>query len=360
MRTKVNFAIRDLIESHGADKASLVIRDLVEEKKVDLNSLSIKGIWEACQKAEGQSTNVQEAIVSYSFPKITGELVNAKVIDGYEGIQLIGDQLVTTIPARHRVETFAGFTAVDSPDEVGETEEYSQTSLTEKYVQITSKKYGEMIYISEEMIYFDQTGQIINRASEIGRLAAQWRERLILRAIQDLDTTAYYPSGTATAVYSAANDNLISTNPFGESGMEGLKIRMQRQKSDALGHADDNFVFINPADLKVLVPADLEVEAMQLANSVLVPESAENAVNVFKGMFTTLSSPYISVQSATTWYAGDFKRDAVWAEIWPLQTIAMRPGSSVEFTRDIKSAMKTRFFGGAGFLDTKHVYKCTA
>ena len=359
MRTKVNFAIQDLIESHGADNAALVIRDLVQEKKVDLNSLSLKGIWEACQKAEGLSTDVQEAVVSYSFPKITGELINAKVIEGYEGIQLIGDTLVTTLPARHRVETFAGFTAVDAPDEVGETEEYSQTSLTEKYVQVTSKKYGEMIYISEEMIFFDQTGQIINRANEIGRLAAQWRERLIMRAIQDLDTTAYYPAGTATAIYSAANDNLITTNPFGESGMEALKIRMQRQKSDALGHADDNFIFINPADLIVFVPADLEVEALQLANSVLVPESAENAVNIFKGMFKPVTSPYISVQSATTWYAGDFKRDFVWAEVWPLQTISMRPGSSVEFTRDIKAGMKVRFFGGAGALDTKHVFKST-
>ena len=361
MNAKVDLAIRDLVESHGADNASMILRDLLEEKKVTPNQFSIKGIWEACQLAEGRSTNVQEAVVSYSFPKITGELINSKVIAGYEGLDLVGDKLVTTVPSKQRVETFAGFTAVEAPDEVGEGQDYNDSTLTEKYVTITNEKYGRLISITEEMIYFDQTGQILSRANMIGQKAAQWREKLIFDAITDANTTAWYPSGSATALYSSGNDNLITSNPFGESGMENLRVYMARRKDDSEHATSDDYIMINDSDMMVLVPKSLEVEALQLANSTLVPESAENAVNIFKGMFNVVTSPYLGTATdSTTWYGGDFKQDFVWTEVWPLQTISARPGNSREFTADIKAQMKVRFFGACGALDFRHVWKCTA
>ena len=359
MRANVNLAVRDLVEAHGADNAAFILRDLLEEKKVRAEEFNIKGVWESCQKAEGLSIDVTEAVVSYSFPKITGELINSKVISGYEGVTLIGDQLVTTIPSNTRLETMAGFTGAESPDTVGEGQDYNDSTLTEKYSTITNEKFGKLISITEEMIRFDKTGQILTRASKIGKKAAQWRERIIMRKVQDLDTDAWQPSGTNTALYSSTNDNLITTNPFGEAGMTALRVRMERQKDDSIGHADDDFIMIDDADLVIIVPKDLEVEAWQLSNSVLVPEGAENAQNFFKGMFRIVTTPFVSTQNAATWYAGDFKEDFIWTEVWPLQTITARPGNSREFLADIKSQTKVRFFGMAGAVDFKHVYKNT-
>ena len=134
------------------------------------------------------------------------------------------------------------------------------------------------------------------------------------------------------------------------------------QKDDAIQQTtNDDFIYINDDDMIVLLPKSLEVEGLQLANSTLVPESAENAVNIFKGMFKVLTSPYLGVATtSSTWYAGDFKQDFVWSEVWPLQTITAKPGNSREFSADIKAQMKVRFYGACGAIDFKHVYSCTA
>ena len=125
---------------------------------------------------------------------------------------------------------------------------------------------------------------------------------------------------------------------------------------------DDNgeYVGIDPSAMILLVPQDLMVEALQMMNSTLVPEGSENAVNTFKGAYQPLTSPHITADSTTAWFLGDFKRDFLWAEIWPLQTFTHVSGNEDEFKRDIKAQYKVRYFGGVGAIEDKHIYKATA
>ena len=197
------------------------------------------------------------------------------------------------------------------------------------------------------------------KAMRIGQKAAQYKERLILRGVQDLDTKVYRPSGVPTAFYSAGNRNLITTNAFGESGLTAVRVRAQSMKDDSIGSSDDDFIFINVDNLVVLLPADLEVQAWELANSTLTPEGAEGAANFYKGRFKVRTSPFVSGQSSTTWYYGDFKEDFWWEEVWPLQVMTQRPGHEDEFKSDIKARVKVRFFGSCAAVDFKHVFKST-
>ena len=352
-KNKTGEALKNVIESHGEDGAVEIIESAIASKKMRPEDFSLREIWEACTNG----ANVQEAVASSSFPKITGALINAKLIAAYDAVKTIGDQLVQTISSNMQIETFAGFSDVETPEEVGEGDEYKDSSLSEKYVTVQNVKYGRMISVTEEMIAFDKTGQVLARANRIGQKAAQYKERLILRGVMDLDTLVYRPSGLPTAFYSAGNRNLITTNAFGESGLTAVRVRAASMKDDSIGVGDDDYILIDLDNTQVIVPVDLEVAAWELANSMLTPESAEHAANFYKGRFQVLTSPYVGAQSTTTWYWGDFKQDFAWVEVWPLQVLTQRPGHEDEFKSDIKARVKCRFYGSMAALDTKHSFK---
>jgi hypothetical protein len=355
-RNKTGEALKNLIEARGEDGACQVLRESFKSKRLRPEDMSLKEIWEACEPGR----MVNEAITSSMFPKLTGELINAKVISAYEAIPDIGGMLTTTVASRMQIERFAGLTSAEAPEEVAEGGEYKDSTRSEKYVDIPNKKYGRRIDITEETIFFDKTGQILMRANDIGEEAAQYKQEIILAGVQDLNGDVWRPSGTPTAFYSATNGNLITANPFCESGLEEVMKKAQLMKNDSLGAGTGGYVFIDLNNVYVLVPILLQKEAWELANSVKTPESAENAENYFKGRFTPISSPFVSAQSDSTWYWGNFAKDFVWLEVWPLQTITKPPGGDDEFKRDVKSSTKVRFYGGVGALDVKHCFKNTA
>jgi len=355
-RNKTGESLKNLLEAKGEDGAAIVIERALEKKKIRPEDFSLREIWEACTGGK----NIMEAVASSSFPKITGTLINSKIISGYESVPKIGDDLVTTVSSNMQVDTIAGFSDVETPEEVGEGDAYKDSTISEKYVQAQNVKYGRMISITKEMIFFDKTGQVMNKANRIGIKAAQYKERLILRGVQDLDTKVYRPSGVPTAFYSSTNRNLISTNPFGESGLTAVRVRADSMKDDSLGVGDDDYIFVNVDNLIALVPRDLEVQAWELANSTLTPEGSEGAANFYKGRFKVRSSPFVGAQSTTTWFYGDFKEDFWWEEVWPLTVESQKPGHEDDFIKDIKARVRVYFYGSCVAIDTKHCFKNTA
>jgi hypothetical protein len=335
-----------MVESVGPQGAVQVVHDVIESKKMRPEDFSIREIY--------------EAVTSDMFPQITGELINAKVIDGYSTAATIGDQLVTTVPSKLEVETIVGFTDVDTPEIVPEAAPYNAGTIGEKYVTIRNIKYGKLMAVTEEAIMFDRTGQLLTRAQRIGEKAAYYKEQLIVEKAIDVNSDAYAVSGTPGVVFRAAASgnhkiNSRTATPFGEAGLEEAYKLMHNMTDD-----NGDYVVINPSGLTCLIPQDLYVEALQMVQSTLVPENTDNAVNIYKGAFKVLTSPFITRNSTSTWYLGDWKQDLLWTEVWPLETQTMKPGSEDEFKKDIKAQFKIRFFGGCGYIDHKHVYRFIA
>jgi len=354
---KEKTSIKDLIEAKGTEGANEVIQTALEEKKLDASDFSIAELWEQCQKADGQSVNLTEALTGNSFPLLTGTLISNTIIKGYDLAATVGDMLVDTVKSTQQRDTIAGLTGLENPMEVGEGMEYSDSTITEKYVTVDHMKFGRLMSLTEEMIYFDRTGQVLKAAKKIGKTAALYKERLILRGVQDLDGNVYNPSGNATDLYSTTNQNLITSAPFGEDGLTTMRTTAQTITGDGI---DGNFISIDMNNIVLLMPAHLEVAAAELSNSILTPESAENAVNFWKNKFNVISSPFVTDESASTWYGGNPKEQFSWSEIWPLQTFTQKAGHEDSFKRDIKVRFKTRFYGNIMATDTLYFWKMTA
>ncbi|VAX40681.1 hypothetical protein MNBD_PLANCTO02-2919 [hydrothermal vent metagenome] len=389
--------VRNLIESLGAEGFYHKVCSLLNEKKISVNDFSYYELADACgvlPKLRGlhattplnEQTNValsesNPGVGTNLFQIITGELIGRKVIEGYEDDSgFIGDKLVTVMPSRLRNQRIAGFKALAGPTEVSEGHPYEEATFEEKYVTTEETKQGRVLSINEELIAFDQTGEINRRAMAMGYYLRQERERTIVRAVTDADAATskyvYRPNGSGESLYktNGSNKNWVGAGNTASVGFDSaiplvdwtdieevLHYRATEVKDDRIDGTSRPIVM--PVK-QILVPENLRGTALSIVNSseisVTNDKSETRFANPIHGMMEVLSSPFIDEQggdSANDWYLGDFKRQFIWTEVWPIQTFLQRAESEAAFDRDVVLRVKVRYYGGISAVDTLFVTK---
>ncbi|MCA9040452.1 MAG: hypothetical protein KDA65_08905 [Planctomycetaceae bacterium] len=389
--------IRSLIESHGAEGFYHQVCKLLNEGQLRVDDFSYHELADACgvlpelrrlaserESIAGVKQALRESgpgVGTNMFQVITGELIGRKVIEGYEDESgFIGDQLVTVLPSRYRNQKLAGFRALAGPTEVPEGHPYEESTFEEKYVTSLEAKQGRVLSITEELIAFDQTGEINRRAMALGYYLRQERERTIIRAVTDADAGSgqyvYRPNGSGAALYKTdgLHRNWIGSGNTTSSGYSSAVPLADWSDVDtvlsyrATEVIDDRIdgtrrPIIAPAK-QMLVPESLRGTARSIVNSTEVSvtsnENETRMANPIQGMLEVLSSPFIDEQGGNAladWYVGDFRRQFVWTEIWPVQTFLQRSESEAAFERDVVLRVKARYFGGISAVDTAYVTK---
>jgi len=396
-------SVRTLIESHGSAGFYHKVVELLNEKKLTPDDFSYYELADACgvlprlrslqeshlldgghASSATMSQLLQESnpgVQSHLFQVVTGELIGRKVIEGYEDdAGFIGDHLVSVIPSRYRNTRIAGFRALAGPTEVPEGHPYEESSFEEKFVTSQESKQGRILSINEELIAFDQTGEINRRAMALGYYLRQERERTIVRAVTDADAGAgqfvYRPTGTGQSLYATngSNRNYIGTGNTTSADFdtaiplvdwtdieEVLHYRATEVRDDRMDGQQRPIVA--PAR-QLLVAEKLRGTARSIVQSTEVQVNSTDGetrfANPVHDMLEVLSSPFIDEQgtaAAANWYLGDFRRQFIWTEIWPVQTFLQRAESTAAFDRDVVLRIKARYFGGVSAVDTAFVTK---
>lgn len=315
------------------------------------------------------------------FQVVTGELISRKVIEGYEDDSgFIGDRLVTILSSRLRNQKIAGFRALAGPTEVHEGHPYEESTFGEKYVTTEESKQGRILSINEELIAFDQTGEINRRAMALGYYLRQERERTIVRAVTDADAGSgryvYRPGGAGAALYPAdgSHRNWVGAGNTTSTGFASavplvdwtdietvLHYRATEVRDDRIDGSARPVVM--PAR-QLLVPERLRGTALRIVNSTEIAVSSDAGetkyANPLHGTLEVLSSPFIDEQggqAVNDWYLGDFRRQFVWTEIWPVQTFLQRSDGEAAFERDVVLRVKVRYYGGISAVDAVFVTK---
>lgn len=326
------------------------VHELVESKKLDPQRVSFKGLHESLVVSRG----LEENIVSSAFPVIAGELISSVIIQAYQAFPKSGDKLVRTVPSRLKESKIVGWKAIGVIRQVNEREPYSQvTPPDEKYVRIQNKKYGGLMDLTREAIFFDQTGELLDRARSLGEEGARFREEIIMTTIVDglsksLDNGQLYNSG---------NNNLITSNPLGTLGWENVHTALLGKKDDNTGKP---IWVMGEAPVMVVAP-NLWPKAERLRTAESGPAGQGAALgadpNLARNMFELVINPYLTFGS-TEWYYGGFNRQFRWEEVWPLETYT-RVGQDTEegFNKDVIQQFKVSLYGGCGAVDTRYVFK---
>jgi hypothetical protein len=388
--------VGSLIESLGPEGFYQKVCALLNEQQLSVDDFSYYELAEACgvlprlrmirelAPIENVSAALRESnpgVGSNLFQVVTGELIGRKVIEGYEDDSaFVGERLVMVMPSRLRNQKIAGFKALAGPTEVHEGHPYEESTFEEKYVTTRETKQGRILSINEELIAFDQTGEINRRARALGFYLRQERERTIIRGVTDAEAGSnnfvYRPAGTGEALYATdgSNRNWVGAGNTTSSGFnaavplvdwtdieEVLEYRATEVKDDRID--GESRPIVVPAR-QLLVPESLRGTALRIANATEIRTTNGNNVTVstnpVHGLLEVLSSPFIDEQSGQNvndWYLGDFRRQFVWTEVWPVQTFLQRSDSEGAFERDVVLRVKVRYYGGISAVDTVFVTK---
>lgn len=389
--------MRGLVESLGAEGFYHKVCTLLNEKQLSVDDFSYYELADACgvlpmlrsiresALPRGPVTALlresNPGLSSSLFQVVTGELIGRKVIQGYEDNSgFIGDKLVQVMPNRLRSAKIAGFRALSGPSEVAEGHPYEESSFDEKFVTTKESKQGRILSINEELIGFDQTGEINRRAMALGYYLRQERERTIVRAVTDADAGnghyVYRPNGTGQALYAddGSNRNWIglgnTTSPdfatlLPLSTWSSIDVALNYRATEVKDDRIDGTTRPILAPVKqLLVPERLRGTARSIIHSGEVTVSNDDQTMTFanpvQGLVEVLSSPFIDEQGGDAladWYLGDFRRQFVWTEIWPVQTFLQRADSEAAFDRDVVLRVKVRYYGGVSAVDTVYVTK---
>lgn len=389
--------LRDLVESLGSEGFYQKVCQLLNEGEIRVDDISYHDLAGACGvlprlrslQERGGASGTATALLRESSPGlqanlfqvVTGELIGRKVIEGYEeSAGFIGEKLVTVLPSRVRNQRIAGFTALAGPTEVHEGHPYEESQFDEKYVTTTESKQGRILSIQEELIAFDQTGEINRRAMALGYYLRQERERTIVRGVTDADSGSgryvYRPSGAGTSLYRAdgAHQNWIGAGNTTATGFNTAVVLSDWTDIERVLHYRATAVKDDRVDgtrrpivmpvKHLLVPERLRGTALSIVNATEVRGSSGDQetilANPVRGLVEVLSSPFIDEQggeAANDWYLGDFRRQFVWSEIWPVQTFLQRSESEAAFERDVVLRVKVRYFGGISAVDSVYVTK---
>lgn len=354
------FAVRDLYESFArannaeqsdqhrriANKlfAAKVI-GLVEAKKLSYADFSFKELWEALVVSQG----LEENLVSSAFPNISGQIISNVMIEGYNLFPKEGLKLVRVVPSKLKTSLVAGWTAIGTIREVREKEDYLEViPPDEKTVRIVNKKYGGLISLTKEDIFFDRTGELINRARSIGEEGARFQDQLIMEGVIDKNGTVYDKG----ILYESdqSNVNTGAASALGTTGFENCYINLLNKTDE-----QSKKIWVLSDKLQLMCAPALLPTAWKLQNNEYGPQGTANLdKNFAQGKFDIIVNPY---QTTTTrWHMGSFKRQFRWEEVWPIETfMRVGPDSEDGFKKDVIQSHKISLYGGVGADDFRYV-----
>lgn len=323
------------------------VRRLMSEGKINRGSLSFRALYEQTVTSQ----DLEENLSSSAFPIIAGEIISSVIIEKYQAFPKNGDKLTRTVPSKLKVSQIPGWKAIGKIRKVNEREPYGQVvPPDEKNVTIKNFKRGGMLDLTKESLFFDQTGQLLDDASDLGEEAARDREEIIMNAVVDLNSQSL----SNAELYSGGNLNLLTGNSLGTAGWENTHVSLIDKKDDNTQKP----IWVFGEKPILLVPSGLFPIAWKLANNEYGPQGTANLdKNMAQNMFDIVVNPYLT-KASTTWWYGGFKRQFRWEEVWPLETFT-RVGQDTQegFSKDVIQQFKVSLYGGCGASDTRYVYE---
>jgi hypothetical protein len=194
--------------------------------------------------------------------------------------------------------------------------------------------------------------------------------------VQDADSVVFRPSGSVAALYNTDGSNLnyIGSGNTTSASFNAavplldwtdmdtvLQYRATEVVDDRIdgtarpvgGLVGAHTLLVPHAKLSTAKYIQTATEVEKRTNSAVDITKFANPVGGFIGQ--VLASPYVDEVNVANYYYGDFNRQFIWSEVWPLQTFTQGKDSESAFERDTAMRVKVRYYGGIAATDTRYV-----
>lgn len=353
------------------------IDDMVENEGVNLRHVSIKNLFETVVDRDNNidrenSVEVAEALFAAGFPTLTSKLLHPIFMEGYE--TNTGDvmKLVRQTTSKKSKEVIGGLSSHDQPQLTREGSPYQSSSLSEKEVEIRNYKFGITVDLTLEAIMEDLTGQLVDRAQDIGIKGGVQLHAMIVQRTTDIacaatgeaaNTSFRYNGQTGLAMFSAdhtaidgfANDNLPTGAALGTTtaALDGARVKFSSMKDEK-----GDLLVIRPKIL--LIHDSLWANARALMGSPQLVSGAATTpgtptTNVFYNMYDIVATPFTT--TTTAWYLGDPAMQTRLQWVWKPKTDSLGSNTVEAFQRDVVSQFKYSYKCGIGCTDYRYMVR---
>lgn len=324
------------------------------------------------------------AVDTGAFAHITGQLIFSTIKQAMQLDELIGDELVTTLPSQFQeAEIVPGISQVSDAfaNPITQGEPYPLVGLTEEWVTIPrATKHGGILGITREMVIADRTGELINRAQSIGKGLAIAREKAILRTVLGLVDNHYQRNGETRNAYDDAAANMAFNNEDDAALADWTDIHEVDQVFRAM--RDPNTGEPLGVSPKVLIcsptakwVANHIVHAMQVRTGDITAAAGQTInINLVPYNLTVLGNEWVPIliqqangvggivaaayaNAILYWYLGSPKDAFIWKEIWPLTVEEAPQNSEAQFNQDVWMRFKASYKGCGGVWEPRYMVR---
>jgi len=329
--------------------------------------LSMKRLREASYR---ESRRLREANAESAFGQLLRAGIQTYAINSYQTVPVVYPDMVTEVASRRFQEYYAPLFRPNLPKRVDRGQEFQENPVLGLSRQLINQKVGMIESFERELFDDDQTGQIKNRASQMGENFKIMEEIYVMLKVigsggtiqgvqvdPDVTYSDTVPAGfVGNGSYNTSKGN--RANPFvrlSQANLEAADIALMNIVDD-LG----NKFLVSPNTLLVS-PIDKFVGA-KLLNSTLQPSvpaaTADSTgytmtINPLQGLYKLLVSRFLTTKC---WILGDPKKCMVFQRRDPLEIIQENPASGQSFTMEVYR-FKSRSRFEVGMIDSRFLYE---
>lgn len=374
-------------------EASAKFLEAIDNGKVDMKKLrgfGLRRLYEAIVGPElpmyrwmspGQESGANQLMYEEvsgprlsAFTNITGKMVLDGVLEGFTAESLVADGLFEVFTDADDGGRWGGIDWMDDDAlEVKEGHEYPNSDFGEDFVDTPfSVKRGLKIGLTREMVHFDKTGLLIQRARQVGERVGVNRENRMIDTLLGLDNP-YKRKGTFSNTYktTGSRPNLLTGVELVDWTDIEEALQLFSEMTD--DRADGEPIEVTPSQL-IVMPRKLftarrilnatEVRHTTGANAVADGAGAVGAndeINTLGAnpitenyelfstnrMYQRLQKAHTDVHQGTVfaglapaaaqkvWFLGNFKKTFKYRTIFPMEVLSAGAEHPAFFDKDV-------------------------
>ena len=336
-----NEMMESALSHHEVLKARLTEK-AGDPDQINWKKASFKDLRDKAMNALQEATNVaatQGQLFRYGIQKV--------LFDGYKEVPVVYPDICQFVSSKNRQEWYAPLYGAEVPADVPFGSKYGDSRVKGLDTALINKKVGRMLTLERELFDWDQTGQIINKASQMGVRVRYKEESDVMTALK----AASY--STTIGNYSGSDDAVT------QATLEAADIALFGMK-DPLG----NNMLVTPTLL--LVGNSNKFNAAKLLNSSLQPSvplgtpggSGAGATgwtmttNPLQGLYSLKVSRFLAILNA---FLMEPKTSIVFQEASPVEVEQENPLAGTSFEQDVYRWRIRRLYQVA-VLESRYIF----
>ncbi len=381
--------LKRMYEANGPQKTVRHLQEALEAGELKPEDFSIRELAEATLGGErvrqmdprcGGTSLLEagEAVDVSAFSNITGQIVQARILQAYRHEAFVVSRLVDTTPTRFDGERIPGIGRIsDDVAEVHPGMPYPSLGFAEDNIDTPqTTKRGFIVPVTREAIFFDRTNLILQRAAEVGEVLGLNKEKRLVDLLLGV-TNNYKWKGTAYNTYSSTGSSAAPDgnwlNQMSEEMVDWTDIDAAEQLFANILDPNTGEPVLAQATTVLVMPAYRHA-AHRIFNAEQITYTTPGSATTTWGAnplgnYTVVESRlayrrlmaagHAADQAKKWWFIGDFRRAFAYMENWPITVTQSPPNSEAEFNQDIVARFKASERGAAAVINPRYVVMST-